>query len=137
MAACVPFTQRLANQMDCTNHVILVVEDDHFLRFAVVTGLSAAGFDVREAQGSEEAIDILSVDPTILAVFTDVEMPGRMDGLQLASFIHKRWPSIKIIIASGRINIGRTDIPEGSHLFTKPYNTQNVARILHGMVETI
>ena len=123
--------------MDGSNNVILVVEDDHFQRFAAVSALSGAGFDVREAQGSEEAIDILSVDPTILAVFTDVEMPGDMNGLQLASFITKRWPAIKIIIASGRMNIGRADIPAGSHFFAKPYNSENVARILHEMVETI
>lgn len=123
--------------MDCLNNVILVVEDDHFQRFAVVNALTWAGFDVREAQSSEEAIDILSIDPTILAVFTDVEMPGHMNGLQLASFINKRWPAIKIVIASGRANIGNTDIPKGSHFFAKPYNSENVARILHEMVETV
>jgi two-component system, response regulator PdtaR len=55
-------------------------------------------------------------------VFTDIHMPGSMDGLKLAYAVRDRWPPIKIIVTSGRDRIGPRDLPEGGRFFAKPYD---------------
>ena len=60
-----------------------------------------AGYEAVEASNADEAIRILEADPTIRLVFTDIDMPGSMDGLKLAHYVRGRWPPIKLIVASG------------------------------------
>ena len=73
-------------------HAVLIVEDEPFLRFDIVETFLGAGFHTFEAASALEAIKVLENHPEIRAVFTDVEMPGTMDGIQLAHVIRKRWP---------------------------------------------
>lgn len=83
-------------------HVVLIVEDDFLIRMDAVDMIRAADFDVVEAAHADEAILILEDRPDITVVFTDVQMPGSMDGLKLAAAIRGRWPPIKIVATSGR-----------------------------------
>jgi CheY-like chemotaxis protein len=81
-----------------------------------------AGFEVVEAASADEAIRILECRSDIRVVFTDIHMPGSMDGLKLAHAVRNRWPPIKIMVTSGRELIAEQDLPEGGRFFAKPYN---------------
>ncbi|HEV7717975.1 MAG TPA: response regulator [Arsenicitalea sp.] len=113
---------------------ILVVEDETLLRLGIVDVLSDAGFEVFEARSAAGAIKILTAGEGIRAMFTDVEMPGAMNGLSLAWTVRDRWPTIKIVITSGHVRIVTADIPAPGHFFSKPYNPESVARTLRALV---
>src|SRR4051794_33830133 len=83
--------------------IVLVVEDDMVLRMRAVDVVEDAGFTPLEAVNADEAIAILESRPDISLLYTDVQMPGSMDGLKLAHAVHGRWPHIKIILVSGQV----------------------------------
>lgn len=101
--------------------VILIVEDEFLLRLDSAETIEHAGFEVVQAANADEAIAILEARPEIRVVFTDIQMPGSMDGLKLARFVRDRWPPIKIIVISGRVVAGEDDLPAGSLFLSKPY----------------
>lgn len=80
---------------------VLVVEDDGLIRMSVVDELESAGFKVIEAGNADEAITAIEGNPDIDAVFTDIDMPGSMDGLMLAKLLHQSRPDIAILLTSG------------------------------------
>ena len=106
--------------------VVLVVEDEILTRMDTADIVRSAGYEVVEASNADEAIDILQSGLEIDVVFTDVQMPGSMDGLRLATAVRDRWPPIKIITASGRIRIRDEDLPSGSRFLPKPYSARDV-----------
>ena len=106
--------------------VVLVVEDDFLLRMDAVDIVRSGGFDAVEAGNADEAIAILEARPTIHVVFTDIQMPGSMDGLTLAKFVKDRWPPIKIVTTSGRVRIAGDDLPDGGRFIPKPYSPAQV-----------
>ena len=110
--------------------VVLVVEDDFLIRIDAVEMIEAAGFDVVEAANADEAMKILEVRLDITVVFTDIQMPGSMDGLKLARAVRGRWPPIKIVATSGHVGVRPTDLPEGGRFLPKPYNSMQVAGLL-------
>jgi CheY-like chemotaxis protein len=114
--------------------VILIVEDDFLIRMGAVDMVQAAGFNVVEAGNADEAILILEDRFDITVVFTDIQMPGSMDGLKLAEAVRGRWPPIKIMATSGRIKVRADDLPEGSCFLSKPYSGQEVARTLNKLI---
>src|SRR5258707_15153422 len=77
--------------------VVLIVEDEFLLRMDAVDMIAAAGFEVGEAANADDAIEILESRRDITVVFTDIQMPGSMDGLKLAHAVRGRWPPIKIV----------------------------------------
>jgi two-component system, response regulator PdtaR len=77
--------------------VVLIVEDDFLTRMNTAHMIEEAGFDVVEAANADDAIQVLEARLDITVVFTDVQMPGSMDGLKLAAFIRGRWPPLKIV----------------------------------------
>ena len=103
-----------------TPAVVLVVEDEMLLRMRAVDMVEDAGFTSVEATDADQAIAILESRSEIALLFTDIQMPGRMDGLKLAHAVHQRWPPIKIILVSGQLKLAKTDIPANSHFFGKP-----------------
>ena len=105
-------------------HVILIVEDDFLIRIDAADMIRAAGFEVVEAEHANEAIEILERGLDITVVFTDVHMPGSMDGLKLAAAIRGRWPPIKIVATSGRAKLSTDDLPFGSRFLMKPYSAR-------------
>jgi two-component system, response regulator PdtaR len=113
-----------------TRPVVLIVEDEFLLRMDAVDMLRNGGFEVVEASNADEAIAVLEANLNIHVVFTDVQMPGSMDGLKLAKFVKDRWPPIKIVATSGRLRISSDDLPEGGRFLPKPYTPAEVISTL-------
>ena len=114
--------------------VVLIVEDEFLLRMDAVDMVRAAGFEVVEAASADQAIEILEARPDITVVFTDVQMPGSMDGLKLARAVRGRWPPIKIVATSGHLDVAETDLPEGGRFLPKPYNLTQVTGLLRELI---
>jgi two-component system, response regulator PdtaR len=93
-----------------------------------------AGFNAVEARDADEAIGILESRTDIRLVFTDVDMPGTMDGLKLTRYIRERWPPVRLIVASGKKILDESHLPEGAHFFLKPYAEQTIADAIKGML---
>lgn len=91
--------------------IVLVVEDETLIRLDLVQKLEDAGLDVCEAASAAEAIDILEHHPEIRVVFTDIQMPGTMDGLELARYVRKRWPPTIVVISSGKVAPKPVEMP--------------------------
>jgi CheY-like chemotaxis protein len=113
---------------------VLVVEDEALIRMGVVVDFEEAGFNVLEAADTDEAIALLRSHPEIQALFTDIEIPGSMNGLMLAAAVHDRWPPIKIIVTSGRVLVRKRDLPEDAQFMPKPYDNSQVISTLRDMV---
>jgi len=109
---------------------VLIVEDEPLVRIGAVNIIEDAGFEVIEAASADEAIRILECRSDVRVVFTDIHMPGSMDGLKLAHAVRNRWPPIKIIVTSGRDLIADQVLPEGGRFFAKPYNTIEILSAL-------
>jgi CheY-like chemotaxis protein len=108
----------------------LVVEDDFLIRMHAVEIIEDAGFDVIEAADADEAIIILEARLDITVVFTDIEMPGSMDGLKLAAAIRDRWPPIKVVATSGMVDVRSVDLPLGGRFLPKPYSPSQIVATL-------
>jgi CheY-like chemotaxis protein len=106
-----------------TSSVILIVEDETLIRWGAVKMVEDAGFEVLEAANADEAIQILESRSDIRVIFTDIHMPGSMDGLKLAHAVRYRWPPIKIIVTSGHGFPNEQALPEGGRFVPKPYNS--------------
>ncbi len=100
---------------------VLVVEDDPLLRLDAVDLVEDAGLVAVEAANADEALRIIEGDPTVGVLFTDVDMPGSMDGLTLAHAVRRRWPRIAILITSGHLRGERAALPANGQFFAKPY----------------
>src|SRR3978361_2427985 len=100
--------------------VVLIVEDEMMLRMRAVDIVEDAGFISIEAVNADEALAILESRSDIDLLFTDIQMPGSMDGLKLAHAVHERWPAIKIILVSGQVNPSDAEKPADSRFFGKP-----------------
>jgi CheY-like chemotaxis protein len=109
---------------------VLVVEDEFFSRLHAVDLVEAAGFRAIEASNADEAIAILEARKDIRIVFTDIDMPGSMDGLRLARAIRERWPPIELILTSGHVDVTDSDVPERGLFFSKPYRDQAIITAL-------
>ncbi|MBV8243868.1 MAG: response regulator [Hyphomicrobiales bacterium] len=96
--------------------------------------MEKSGFTVYEAGNADEAIALLELHDDIRAVFTDIQMPGSMDGLRLAHYIRGRWPPVKLIITSGHAEPRRGDMPVGSGFVGKPYQLEKVADKVRAMI---
>jgi two-component system, response regulator PdtaR len=112
---------------------VLIVEDEFLLRMDAASFIEDAGFLVYEAENADEAIRLLELHATIRFVFTDVNMPGSMDGLKLAHYVRGRWPPVKIIITSGLGHLREEDLPAGAVFVKKPYHPGHITRTLREM----
>lgn len=113
---------------------VLVVEDEMLLRMRAVDIVEDAGFHPVEAVDADEALAILESRSDISLLFTDIQMPGSMDGLKLAHAVHDRWPSIKIILVSGQVNPSEAERPADSRFFGKPLGVEQMIAELQKMV---
>jgi CheY-like chemotaxis protein len=111
--------------------IVLVVEDEFLIRQYAVEMINEAGFEAIEAANADEAIEILECRSDIRIVFTDVHMPGSIDGLRLAHAVRDRWPPIKLIVTSGHMTVGERALPPGGRFFSKPYQPSEIGRALH------
>ena len=115
--------------------VVLIVEDEFLVRMDAVEVIEGGGFEVVEAKNADDAIAILEQRNDIVLIFTDIDMPGSMDGLKLAHFVKNRWPPIKIIATSGHEKIAANDLPEGGCFMPKPYNATEIADAIHQLIQ--
>lgn len=113
---------------------VLVVEDELVLRMRAVDIVEDAGFNPIEAINADEAMAILEERSDISLLFTDIQMPGTIDGLKLAHAVHKRWPAIKIILVSGKVELSDADKPAASRFFGKPVEARQMVAELREMV---
>lgn len=115
--------------------VVLVVEDEAIVRMAISDHLTDEGFEVLEAADAKQAISLLSRYREIRPLFTDIDMPGGMDGLKLAAAVRERWPPIKIVVTSGHRRVSVEELPVDAQFVPKPYSPDAVAdafrKVLH------
>jgi CheY-like chemotaxis protein len=114
--------------------VVLVVEDEMLLRMRAVDIVEDAGYTPVEAVDADEAVAILESRSDIALLFTDIQMPGSMDGLGLAHSVRDRWPPIKIILVSGQVNPTASDIPTDSRFFGKPLADKDMIAQIRSMI---
>jgi DNA-binding NtrC family response regulator len=113
---------------------ILVVEDDPLLLMAAVEVVQEAGFEALTAATADQALSILDARADdVRLVFTDVQMPGSMDGLGLAHAVRDRWPPVALIVTSGRRQIGTNDLPVRGRFIAKPYDVTALSQIFREM----
>lgn len=117
-----------------TKTTVLIVEDDVLLRMDAMQMIGEAGFEVVEAATADQAIAILEARLDIHVVFTDIDMPGSMNGIRLAEAVRGRWPPIKIIATSGHFRLGSGDLPAGGRFIAKPYSFRFVAQTIRELI---
>ena len=100
---------------------ILVVEDEVLVRLDLVDTIEDAGFPTFEASGADEAIRLMEMHPEIRVIFTDIDMPGTMDGLKLSHYVRNRWPRVHIVITSGHVSATPDQMPARSVFIAKPH----------------
>jgi CheY-like chemotaxis protein len=113
--------------------VVLVVEDEPLLRMLAVGVVEDAGFMAIEAGDADEAVILLESRTDITLLFTDINMPGSMDGLKLAHAVRDRWPPIKILLVSGQQRLPSA-LPSNSCFFIKPYQASALVEKLRSLV---
>lgn len=113
--------------------IVLVVEDEPLLRMMAVDLVEDAGFEAVEAADADEAVRILETRLDIHIIFTDIDMPGSIDGMMLAAAVRDRWPPIEIIIVSGHRRLDDVELPARSIFFSKPYDVSKVTAALQRM----
>jgi CheY-like chemotaxis protein len=114
--------------------VVLVVEDEMLLRMRAVDMVEDAGYIPVEAVDADEAVAILESRSDIALMFTDIQMPGSMDGLKLAHTVHARWPPIKIMLVSGQLKPATNDIPANSRFYGKPLEAVEMIAEMRSMI---
>jgi CheY-like chemotaxis protein len=114
--------------------VVLVVEDEMLLRMQAVDMVEDAGYISVEAADADEAFAILESRTDIALLFTDIQMPGSMDGLRLAHAVYRRWPPIKIILVSGQLKLSSSDMPLDSRFFGKPLVSGKMVAEMRDMI---
>jgi CheY-like chemotaxis protein len=112
---------------------ILIVENEALVRLLGVGTFVDAGFRVIEANNGDDALGLLEADSDVQLLFTDVRMPGRMNGLALAREVHDRWPHIGIMVVSGQSIPETHELPTGCRFLRKPYCPASAVRHAHEM----
>jgi two-component system, response regulator PdtaR len=111
--------------------LVLVVEDEVLLRVMTVEYLESRGFAVLQAASADQAIGQLQAHRRISAIFSDIQMPGSMDGVALARWSRRERPDVKVLLTSGRgLPAGRREWP----MLAKPYRMGDVERQLRELV---
>jgi CheY-like chemotaxis protein len=115
--------------------LVLVVEDEFLVRMNAVSLLEEAGFGVLEAASADEAIALLESERDIGIVFTDINMPGSMDGLRLAHAIRNRWPPIELVLTSGLVRVRDDDLPARGRFLSKPYDPNTLVEVVTSLAK--
>ena len=120
--------------MSAMPQTILIVEDEPLARMVAVAMIEDAGYLAMEADNADMAIGLLEAHSEIRLVFTDINMPGSMDGLKLANYAHGRWPPLRFIIVSGRQRPAGHHMPRGAHFHSKPYASNAIHQSLAALL---
>ncbi len=128
--------RKLAPSMITGKTTILVVEDEALVRMAIAISLEEAGFAVLEASNYDGAMAMLTENPSVAAMFTDVDMLPGYSGIELAKVVRRLWPPIKILVTSGHRHIHDKDLPFAGRFVDKPYDAAWVITSLREMMLT-
>jgi len=119
-----------------TTPAILIIEDNELLKFFLLNLVEAAGFVAVQARNADEALLVLASRPDIALLITNVVMPGSINGVEFAHEVARRWPAVKIIVASGQPGLAESDLPLKSLLFAKPYHEEEMAFEIRSLMAT-
>ncbi|WP_457092596.1 response regulator [Microvirga sp. P5_D2] len=118
--------------------VVLLVEDELLVRMTAADELEEAGFQVLEAANAEIALKVLEArSDEVQVLFTDVDMPGSMDGMALAEQVHRRWPHVLLLISSGYARPHPDEIPDYGQFMPKPYGAATLVRHIHDLMQAL
>lgn len=112
---------------------VLVVEDEPIIRLGLAIAIEDAGYEVLEAASADEALVRLQLDSSYGVMVTDVDMPGSINGIQLAHQVRGRWPQVQILVISGKVGVMPGELPPGVSFMSKPYQEPR----LLGMIEVL
>jgi CheY-like chemotaxis protein len=110
---------------------ILVVDDEVLIRMMVADSLEESGLSVIEAGDADEALALLGQHPEIGLLFTDVNMPGEMDGFGLAARAINARPDLRLVMSSGREYFTDASLPDHGKFIAKPYKTAELVALVH------
>jgi CheY-like chemotaxis protein len=113
--------------------VIVVVDDEPIIRLDAVATIDDAGFLALEAADAEKALEVLAAHPEVSVLFTDINMLGSFDGLELARRVHQGWPGVQLVITSGRDAPVAEEMPDHGHFVAKPYQTIAIIALLRSV----
>jgi DNA-binding NtrC family response regulator len=116
--------------------IVLVVEDEFLVRLYASEAIRDAGYEAIEAGNAETAIDILERRDDVGAVFTDINMPGTMNGVELAKLVSQRWPMVRVVLTSGRRILRDADLPKDSCFIPKPYTPLQIEQVLSELLSS-
>lgn len=108
----------------------LVVEDEPMTRMVAADAISDVGVKVYEAGDAGEALHLLGEHPKVDLLFTDIELPGGMNGLVLAQEVHDARPDVELIVTSGTNDLADSDLPDSGTFLSKPYRTDRLQKIV-------
>ena len=114
--------------------VVLVVEDEPLQRMMAVDLVEDAGFEALHVASAADAVLILESRLDIRVVFTDIDMPGGLNGMQFAAAVRDRWPPIELIIVSGKRRPLPEELPKRGVFFQKPYKRDEVTATMLQMM---
>lgn len=118
-----------------TPDVVLIVEDEPIVRMSISDALLQASFQVLASSNGTEALELIAKHPHILAVVSDLAMPGSIDGYELAREVHRRWPHIGLVLVSGQMEPLKLHFPQGAFFLPKPFKTSTLLRLLRDFAE--
>ena len=121
----------MSDDIDRRTFAVLVVEDDPLLLIDAIDMVEDAGFTAYGARSADAAIEMMEAHPDIRVLFTDVDMPGSMDGLKLAKSVRDRWPPVTIMVTSGLRHVQKSEMPDHGLFFAKPYPPNSVVKALN------
>ena len=116
--------------MSASIPAVLVVEDEPIILLCTADDLREEGFTVYEARNADAALAALEEHKDIGVIFTDIDMPGSMNGLTMSFVVRQRHPELKIFITSGMQNLPECMMPTGSKFLPKPYLASAVTRAI-------
>jgi len=114
--------------------VVLLVEDEPLVRMLGTDVLEDAGYRVVEAIDAAQALVQLDAHPEVAVLFTDVQMPGELDGVQLARIVHHRRPDVRLVVASGRTRLSAGDLPDHGRFVPKPYRPDELIEVMRDVL---
>ena len=121
-----------------SDRVVIVAEDEAVIRMVTADVLTDAGFCVLEAEHAAEALSHLHLRAgEIHGLFTDVDMPGEMNGLELAHHVSATWPWVVLLVTSGKPNPATECLPKGSRFLPKPYDFNHVVQHVREMIDQV
>ena len=109
---------------------VLVVEDEALIRMAATDVINDAGWKTLEARDAQEALKVIAEHPEVSVLFTDVDMPGPLDGICLAECVHRDHPNIELVVTSGQRRISDNELPDSGTFLSKPYGQAELVRTL-------